>query len=98
MQRIRLNQIVLRIVWNHGRHTSLHFSRLDGRKTTRAQQGVDRRISTAKVAVGLTRIHAVPNAHDLIAQALCNGFVERIAGLDEGFEGVTVEYLSPKVA
>src|ERR1700731_1810290 len=64
-------------------------SRLRG-EAAGAQQRIDFRIPAAEITVGLTRVHTVADAHDVIAQALCNGFVEGIARLDERIEGVVI--------
>jgi len=96
---IGLNQSVLRIVLNHRRHSQLHLNVLrPHRETAGAQQGIDFRVPAAKIAVGLARVHAVADAHDLIVQALCNGFVERIAGLYERLERIVVQDFGPKIA
>ena len=64
-------------------------------KTTSAQKRIDFRVSTAKITEGLTRIHAIADAHDLIVQSLFNGFIERVARLHEGLEGIVIEDFGP---
>src|SRR5450755_722049 len=69
--------------------SSLHM------KTTSAQKRIDFRISTPKITVGLSRIHAIADAHDVIMQSLCNGFVERVTRLHEGLERIVIENFGP---
>jgi len=63
------------------------------RETARPQQGVDLGIRAAKIPICLARIDAVADGHDVIVQALCNGFVVGAAGLGERVEGVAVRTL-----
>jgi len=64
-------------------------------KTTSAQKSIDFGVSTPKITEGLTRIHAIADAHDVIVQSLCNGFIERVARSHEGLECIVIEDFGP---
>ena len=101
MQRIGLDQIVLRIVLNHRRHfftpawAVSSADQLKPRARSSASISGSRPRNARYAAAG---IHAVADAHDVIVQTLCNAFVEGITGLHERLERVVIQHLGPQIA